>query len=321
MLQGKHDMPDNHPSETDLIRRITAGLSSSPEVVTGIGDDAAVLRLADPGEDLVLTTDAVITGVHVTPDTPPEAIGRKAAGRVLSDFAAMGARPVCLLFNVVFPDTSDAARLESIYRGAEQLASRYHCPIVGGDVARGPAEEVHGFGVGAAPKGRAVLRRGARSGDVIYVSGELGGSIHGHHLTFEPRIREGRWLREQGWPTAMMDISDGLATDLRHIMTAGEVGAVVESGHLPVRSGVRGTWTEDEAVQHALCDGEDYELLFTIPEPKADAFEAAWAETQSIPCTRIGFIDHRTGNLHLRHPDGTEELFPHRGYDHGRRDG
>ena len=230
-----------------------AALTANLKVV---GDDCAVLPL-DETYDLVLTSDPLIQNVHFTDEATPEQIGHKAVCRVLSDFAAMGAKPQYLLVNVVAPPEQDFQTLEKIYAEFDELKKTYGAEVVGGDLAQGPVLEMHVFGVGRVPKGTALLRSGARPGDLIYVTGPLGGAQQsGKHLTFVPRIEWGNALRESGVVTSMMDISDGLSTDLRHILEASNVGAELDSSRIP----------KIGTLERALTDGEDFELLFTTPE-------------------------------------------------------
>ncbi|MCC7300959.1 MAG: thiamine-monophosphate kinase [Verrucomicrobia bacterium] len=257
-----------------------------------VGDDCAVLPL-DAHYDLVLTTDPLISGVHFTPGTAPEAIGWKAAARVLSDFAAMGADPQYLLINLVAPPEQDFQTLEKIYAGVSEIRKLFDVDLVGGDLSQGPTLELHVFGVGRVPKGKALLRSGAHAGDVIYVTGPLGGSfISGKHLTFMPRIKEAKWLRQSGFVRSMMDISDGLATDLRHILKASNVGAALESERIPKFGNL----------EQALFDGEDFELLFTVHADEADAFDFQCLENFDQQFSRIGTITAQPEILTL---DGT----------------
>lgn len=275
--------------EHAAIAALTANLKA-------VGDDCAVLPL-DEHYDLVLTTDPLISGIHFTPDTPPEQIGWKAAARVLSDFAAMGADPQYLLINLVAPPEQDFQTLEKIYDGVSRVRKLFDVDLVGGDLAQGPALELHVFGVGRVPKGTALLRSGAHPGDVIYVTGPLGGSFKsGKHLNFMPRVKEGKWLRQSGYVRAMMDISDGLATDLRHILKASNAGAELDSGKIPVGtavSAVRGRFGEPSlplALEQALYDGEDFELLFTVRTEEADEFDFQCLENLEQSFPRVGKI-------------------------------
>jgi thiamine-monophosphate kinase len=259
--------------EHAAIAALTRGLKA-------VGDDCAVLPL-DAHYDLVLTTDPLICGVHFTPDTPPERIGWKAAARVLSDFAAMGAEPQYLLINLVAPPEQDFQTLEKIYEGVSNVRKLFDVDLVGGDLAQGPTLELHVFGVGRVAKGKALLRSGARSGDILYVTGPLGGSFaSGKHLTFMPRIKEAKWLRQSGFVRSMMDISDGLATDLRHILKASGVGAELDGAAIP----------KIGTLEQALFDGEDFELLFTVRAEEADEFDFQCLENLEQRFSRIGRI-------------------------------
>jgi len=271
-----------------MIRRLTALLPGQDTVPVGIGDDTAVVSTGDGPFDWLLTTDPVIEGVHFLPGTEPTLAGAKAVNRVLSDVAAMGGEPQWLLIDLVAPPDTAVARLEQLYRGAQRAASSAGAVIIGGDLARGPVLELHVFGVGRVPKGRALLRSGAHPGEAIYVTGLLGGSAHGHHLTFTPRLREGTWLREGAWATALCDVSDGLLTDLGQILEASSLGARLSAASIPVSDAASRMKDGRPALAHALGDGEDFELLFTVPEARCAAFEQAWHQTFPLPCTRIG---------------------------------
>jgi thiamine-monophosphate kinase len=295
-------------AEDDWTRNLAARLSRRPDVKTGIGDDAAVVASPGLSMDLVYTTDAVIAGVHFLPGAEPRRIGRKMVGRLLSDLAAIGAEPGHILLNLVAPTALAMSGYDEIYRGAEHLAASFGASIVGGDTVVASPLALHGFAAGRLPAGTAVLRSGAQPGDFIYVTGNLGGSISGKHLDFTPRVREGVWLRTGGWPTSMIDVSDGLASDLHRICQQSRVGAELEAAALPVNLDIN----------HALYDGEDYELLFTIPAPRAIAFEPAWKAFTSLPCVKIGTILESTNPIALRHPDHRLEPLYKNGFDHMR---
>jgi thiamine-monophosphate kinase len=275
----------------------------------GIGDDAAVVSNPGPTLDLVYTTDAVVESVHFLPGTDPRLVGRKMAGRLLSDLAAMGAEPRHMLFNLVSPPGYRAADMKAIYEGADALASAHGAAIIGGDTMCARPLALHGFATGVVPAGRAVLRSGAKTGDRIYVTGELGGSINGKHLDFEPRVPEGIWLREGGWPHAMMDISDGVARDLPRLCCASGVGAVLRERSIPV-SPAAASW------HAALCDGEDYELLFTVDASRASEFETAWRSFSKLRCTCIGEMSGAPDQILIMHADGKRAAFSPSGFDH-----
>jgi len=295
-------------SEDDWTAHLAASLSRRSDVRVGIGDDAAVVRTPDHGFDLIYTTDAVVSGVHVEPDTAPEKIGRKMVGRLLSDLAAMGAEPSHVLLNLVCPQSTPADVITAIYRGAEQLAVRFGASIIGGDTIRSQPLAVHGFAAGRLPTGSAVLRSGAKPGDVIYVTGKLGGSITGHHIDFEPRVNEGIWLRSGEWATAMMDISDGLARDARRMADRSGVGMRFMSQHVPCNDGID--------IHHALTDGEDYELLFTVAQARTAAFEAAWSAAFSLSCVQVGVVTDAEFGLALEESNGHTQPLDAAGYDH-----
>lgn len=296
-----------------------AAITALTKNLKAVGDDCAVLPL-DAQYDLVLTSDPLISGVHFTPGTAPEQIGWKAAARVLSDFAAMGADPQYLLINLVAPPEQDFQTLEKIYAGVTKIRELFGVDLVGGDLAQGPVLELHVFGVGRVPKGKALLRSGARPGDIIYVTGPLGGSFEsGRHLTFMPRIKEAKWLRQSGFVHSMMDISDGLATDLRHILKASKVGATLDSAAIPravmvgtAVSAVRGRLGQSSLpLEKALFDGEDFELLFTVPAAEADEFDFQCLENLEQKFSRIGTITEQPEILTLDGAISERKAFEH----------
>lgn len=310
-------MKVKHIGEDAIIARLAKLVPGRKDVVAGIGDDCAVVRTGprDPF-DLLLKSDPVIEGVHFTRTAPAEAVGHKALGRVLSDIAAMGGEPLWFLVDLVAPDTVPVSHLEGVYLGMARLARRHGVAVVGGDTSRGKSLELHVFGIGRVPRGQAVLRDGAKSGDRLYVTGHLGGSVAGRHLKFEPRLAEGRWLAEGGWVTAMMDLSDGLATDVRRMMKASGTGAVIEAARVPVSAAARRLRDRRSPLDHALADGEDFELLFTVSRRKAAAFEAAWHRRfRRLPFARIGRMTDRRGRLEIEQ-DGVLSELQLRGYEH-----
>ncbi|MEN7973797.1 MAG: thiamine-phosphate kinase [Verrucomicrobiota bacterium] len=291
--------------EHEAIRRLTAGLGGHADLRTGTGDDCAVCRIPGTGVDQVFTTDPVVEGIHFNSTENPERIGNKAAGRVLSDIAAMGAQPQWLLVNVVAPPEQDSKTLEGIYAGMNALCSRFGATIIGGDLAQGPCLELHVFGTGTLPSGSALLRSGAKEGDSIFATGSLGCSIEGKHLDFLPRVEEGIFLRESGMVNAMMDVSDGLATDLRHILTQSGVGAVLEAEAIP-RNGT---------LDQALYDGEDFELLFTVSPERVDALRSCWREHFGNGLSVVGTITNDLNVLELKQ-DGKVRTLESKAFEH-----
>lgn len=301
--------------EREVIRRLARLVPGRPDVRVGIGDDVAVVEHAG-AHDLLLTSDAVIENIHFLPDAPAEQVGHKAIGRILSDFAAMGGEPLWALVDLVAPAETPVEWAESVYRGAAQLASRFNLAIVGGDTTGGPVRELHVFGVGRAPAGEAVLRSGAKPGDRLYVTGELGGSLAGRHLNFEPRVAEGTWLREGRWATAMMDISDGLIVDLERLLERSGVGAVLHAERVPVSEAARALKGDRSPLDHALGDGEDYELLFAVPADRSGGFEAAWKGRFGLSCCAVGEITSETGRLDILDRAGRLLKPGQAGYEH-----
>lgn len=246
--------------EFDLVRWIRRRAPSGRGVRTGIGDDCAVLGPArDP---LCLTTDVIVGGVDFTPDASPSSVGRKAVNVNLSDLAAAGARPLACLATLGLPPGLGAAWARGALRGVLAACRAAGASLVGGDLSAtsGPAfVSVTALGTARKP----VLRSGAREGDAIGVTGPCGGSILGRHLRFTPRIALG--LRLAPVASAMIDISDGLAADLGHLLDASGAGARLESAAIPVhRDALRlARKSGRPALEHALRDGEDFELLFT----------------------------------------------------------
>ena len=306
--------------ETELITRIRRWLPSRPDVVVGVGDDCAVVRgQAEQGEDWLLTSDPVIEGTHFEPGTDPAAIGHKAIGRILSDVAAMGGEPRWALIDIAAPGHMAATALNKLYEGAADLAHAHGLAIVGGDMAEAPALQVHVFAVGAVPRDQAVLRSGASPGDGVYVTGALGGAQRsGRHLSFDPRVREGTFLR--AWASAMIDLSDGLAADLRHLIHMSGTGATLDLPEIPVNAAAAEAGDEQAAMAHVLGDGEDFELLFTVPAAREAAFTAAWPAIGDLPCSRIGVLDRKFGSVRCRDRDGGITTLEEEGFSHWHRD-
>ena len=319
--------------ELVMIQRLVRALPERADVVVGPGDDCAVVRPVDDAcYDYLLKSDPVIEGVHFTRMTPGAAVGHKALGRVLSDIAAMGGEPLWALVNIVAPPAMSVARVTSVYAGLRKLARHWRVAIVGGDVTRGPCLEAHVFGVGRVLRGQAVLRSGAHSGDYLFVTGALGGSRRGKHLAFQPRLAEGRWLQGRRGVTAMIDLSDGLATDLRHLIRQSRVGAKLFLTSIPLASAIpqlasRQTALRSSgqvcpapsgALRHAFCDGEDYELLFTVSPANAAKLIRAWPKKFRTPCAYIGRITDRRNVIECVDARGQKVRLKATGYEHFR---
>jgi thiamine-monophosphate kinase len=298
----------------DWLRRRPVAARS--EVCLGPGDDCALVRA--PGV-IALTIDTLLEGVHFPPETPARLVGRKAAAVSLSDVAAMGMRPLGLLLAAALPEGWSMARARALFEGARKLAADFGAPIVGGDVTSWRGRLVLTTTVfGREGPGRPVRRSGARPGQRVLVTGTLGASLEtGKHLRFTPRVHEALELVGKSHPTAMIDVSDGLARDLWHITRESGVGAVVDAPSVPIASALRrgAKARPREALRRALSDGEDFELLFTLP-----ARLAAKVVTKGLsgtPVTDVGEIV-RGGGLSLRWADGSVEPLEPLGYEHFR---
>ena len=277
---------DSTRGEFALIEKIRNLSAPVPEGVLGIGDDCAVLPQKDGLQSLV-SCDLLVEGEHFVLDRiSPRELGWKSAAVNISDIAAMGGRPRGTFLSLCLPEKFSEADVLEFIEGYNALSSRFSCPLLGGDTTRGKLLCINVTVLGECPAGRAVLRSGARSGDLICVTGPLGDSATGLELILSdrssdpnyqylkerhylpvPRVGEGMAIAKAG-AGAMMDISDGVASDLRHILKASAVGAEVDCGAIPMSTQMQKTCASLglDPVEKALCGGEDYELLFTIGE-------------------------------------------------------
>ncbi|MFN0125750.1 MAG: thiamine-phosphate kinase, partial [Verrucomicrobiales bacterium] len=277
--------------EDGLVARLTRGLPLGRDVVVGPGDDCAVLRVpGNRGVWQLLKTDVVVEGVHFTEDTPPAAVGWKAASRAVSDIAAMGGRPTHAVVTAVAPGVTPASWMVAAYCGLVRCAKTYGFSLVGGETsgtAVGGARLLNVAMLGEVERRHCVLRSGARVGNALFVTGKLGGSLaSGRHLRFRPRLAEAGWLVRNFRPTALMDLSDGLGRDLPRLAAASGVGWEIDTDLLPLHRGC--------SASHALMDGEDFELLFAMPSRRTTSLEAAWKQVfPEVPLTRIGTVASR----------------------------
>ncbi len=307
-------------NEFELINRVTRSLPTNKSVVVSAGDDCAVLDVGIPDRLLLFKTDAVVEGIHFTRETPPEKVGHKALARCLSDIAAMAGTPTAALVTIGLPRKFDPVFVESIYAGMNALARRHEVAVVGGETTTNPERILVSISVvGCVQRGKGVLRSGAEPGDAIFVTGELGGSLVGKHLDFEPRLVEGRWLAQHFHVHAMIDLSDGLAGDLRHILQASRVGAELLSTAIPIsleaRRAAKAEPGAKPALEAALSDGEDFELLFAVASRDAVPLLDAWRrQFASLPLSCIGRITANEG-ITIRDKEGVRPLIAH-GYEH-----
>ncbi|WP_438482674.1 thiamine-phosphate kinase [Oleiharenicola lentus] len=301
--------------ELRLITEIKRWLGNvSPKTPFGIGDDCAVIPPTKRHQ--LVTTDPVIYGQHFDDTVRPQDVGAKLLKRNLSDIAAMGGRPVAAVISLALAPETDIAWLKKFYLGLAATARAHHVRIVGGDITQGPAGFIGAFLTlhGESTGKRVITRTGASAGDHIYVTGNLGGSLAGHHYNFAPRLAEGRWLAGRSEVRAMMDVSDGIAKDLDSLTTRG-LKASLNAATIPVSRAAQllAKKTQRTALEHALCDGEDFELLIVVRQ-RADIsrFERAWKKRfPRVPLSRIG---HFVSGKKLL--TGALNLSAYRGYEH-----
>ncbi|MEI7269305.1 thiamine-phosphate kinase [Pectobacterium versatile] len=317
--------------EFDLIARYFNRVRSSRrDVELGIGDDCALLTVADK-QMLAVSTDTLVSGVHFLPDIDPADLGYKSLAVNLSDLAAMGADPAWLSLAITLPK-SNSQWLSAYSDSLFELLDYYGMQLVGGDTTRGPLSltlTIHGL----VPAGRALTRRGARIGDWIYVTGSLGDSAAGlailqntlhvededtrqrllqRHLRPQPRILQGQALRDLA--SSAIDLSDGLISDLQHILKASECGARINLDAIPQSDWLRGCVDEEQALRWALSGGEDYELCFTVPEINRGALELVLGHL-GADYTCIGQIGPSSEGLRFFRDNKATEL-NWKGYDH-----
>jgi thiamine-monophosphate kinase len=314
-------------AEKALIARLRRQAKKGRGIVTGIGDDCAVLRVP-PDHEALVTTDFSLEGIHFRREWhPAESVGHRCLTRGLSDIAAMGGEPIAAFVSLALPRDLPQSWVNGFSKGLLKLADKFGITLAGGDTAQSPGGILADVMVlGSVPRGKAVLRSGARPGDQLYVSGELGGSaaalarlrskrdhklnpryFPGHFFP-EPRLALARVLRERGLASAMTDISDGLSTDLSHICEESGVGAEVLAAAIP-RATI-GKHAHEVDLQSALHGGDDYELLFTVPHDKAIPSRLA-----GVPVTHIGRIT-RDKKIWLAESNGERSRLKPEGWEH-----
>jgi len=304
-----------------LIERIRRRVRAGASIITGIGDDCAVLRVP-AGHHLLVTTDFTLENVHFRREWhPPEVVGWRCLTRGLSDIAAMGGEPRAAFLSMALDRGVPQKWVNRFLAGLLEAAEEFRVPLAGGDTAQSAGGiQADIVVVGSAPKGTAVLRSGARPGDSIYVTGELGGSAaaiarmregkvrpadYERHFHPVARVTVGRWLRRRGLASAMIDVSDGLSTDLEHICEESGVGAEIEVAAIP-RARV-GRPAQQVGFDLALHGGEDYELLFTSARKIP-------ATVAGVQVTRIGRITRRRGMVRVE--DGRRQGLSAHGWEH-----
>jgi thiamine-monophosphate kinase len=300
-------------NEFELIARLAKSLPTNESVVTGAGDDCAVLDFRLPDKLLLFKTDAVVEGFHFTRETSPEKVGRKALARCLSDIAAMAGTPTAALVTIGLPKDFEPKFVEKTYDGLNALAKKFGVAIVGGETTTNPDRIFISIALlGTVARGKQILRSGAKIGDAIFVTGELGGSPAEKHLDFEPRLIEARWLAEHFSIHAMTDLSDGLAGDLPHVLKASGAGAELLKSAIPIsreaKLAARRSSLAKPAFAAALTDGEDFELLFTVAGGDSVKLLDMWKEKfPQLKLSCIGKIVAGDGIL-IRDKSGSHKL-------------
>lgn len=303
--------------ELEFVRWLTEQVAANPRVKLGVGDDAAVVEVPT-GRQLVVAADMLTDGVHFdTREHSPERIGRKSLAVNLSDLAAMAATPLACVVSLNVPREHAKSSLpRQLMTGIAKLAEEFACPVVGGDtnVVQGPLV-VNVTVLGTVAPNKFWRRSGARAGDRLLVTGSLGGSILGHHLDFVPRLAEALAIAEQWEVHAAMDISDGLSLDLSRMLEASGVGAIVDTPSVPINDAAHefAKTSNNLPLEHALCDGEDFELLLAVsPDVARQLLDA-----QPLSCrlTDIGEIIAGRG-LFQRDAVGKVSPLEARGFEH-----
>lgn len=319
--------------EDRLVEKITEALAfkGRPGLALGAGDDAALLK-PRPGQELIVTCDWSLEGSHFLRDKhPADSVGWKCLARAVSDVAAMGGEPLFFLLSLALPETHTGKWLDGFLRGLSRAGRRFRCQLAGGDTTRNYKILFNVTVIGEVPTGRAVRRSGAKPGDLVYVSGRLGEAQLGlrllrsgraasgrdsrwlnKHLYPAPRLALGRWLAGKRLATAMMDLSDGLSTDLSRLCAASGVGARIVIDKVPkVALPKKKSRTPLDTTELALHGGDDYELLFTIHPRQAGQVPSAF---QGLPLSCIGEVTSKK-QVVLVGPEGRAEKLAARGWD------
>ena len=300
--------------EFELIEWIRSQGGTSHSNLLGIGDDTAILQ-PSANSELLLATDMLMEGTHFTfPPATPELAGRKALAVNLSDLAAMGGTPHSALVSLALPRSRGSEFAKSVMQGVMQLAAEFETQLAGGDTNSWDGPLVINVAIiGTATQSHSVKRSGAQPGDWLFVTGALGGSLGSHHLTFQPRVREAAILSETVTIKSMIDLSDGLASDLQHILKESGVGAVIRSQQIPISQLISTELSPAERLQKAISDGEDFELLFTVSP--AEGQQLLKQNPLEIALTHLGEITAEQGAF-LLEEDGSRISLERSGWQH-----
>jgi len=290
--------------EFGLIDRIKKQIKLDPSVIVGPGDDCAVLKF-NKGFYQLFTCDMLVEGVDFTGSTDPYLIGRKAIACSISDIAACGGIPRYAGISLGLPSGIALSKVDKIAKGAIELAKKYKINIIGGDISRAKSIVIDVSMLGEVEKNCFIKRSGAKAGDIILVSGKFGGSIKGKHLKFCPRVKEARYLVRNFKINSMIDVSDGLAQDLGHILKSSKKGAVIYEALIPLSP-------DAKSIKGALNDGEDFELLFTMPAKEANKL----LSRRCRDFKAIGKITERSSGFKLESRNGKQTDLKLKGFRH-----
>jgi thiamine-monophosphate kinase len=266
--------------EDQLVAELTRSLRFNSRVKIGPGDDCAVVKFGKRWQ--LLKTECIVEGIHFLKESPAIWVGWKALCRAISDVAAMGGKPMDALVTIAVAPEVRLRWLRGVYSGLRKAAQRYEVNLVGGETSRSPGPVFISVALtGIVEKRRALLRSGGKPGDSLYVTGQLGGSIRGKHLRFQPRLAEALWLADHFAINAMIDLSDGLGSDLARLAKASNTAFEIDRDRLPLNRGC--------SIDQAISDGEDYELLFAVPPGIAPGLEERWiTKFPTLALTQIG---------------------------------
>jgi len=300
--------------EFALIEWMRSRVRPHPRLTLGIGDDTASIRFPEP-TDCLLTVDMLMEGVHFTfPPHSPYQVGRKALAVNLSDIAAMAGRPLAVVSSIVCPSDRNSQLAQELHTGLQELADEFNVAVAGGDTNtwQGPLV-ISVTLLGETTQGAAVYRSGARVGDWIMTTGSFGGSLSGKHTEFQPRINEAVELHKTVSLHAMLDVSDGLAADLHHLLDESDVGAVLSADAIPI-SDIASNLTDGRTpLEHALGDGEDFELLFCVSSQDGQKLLAE--PPFDVPLSHIGEIVP-SGTREIVDAIGNRQPLPRAGWKH-----
>lgn len=292
--------------EFNFIHRLKRHIRLSRQVIKGIGDDAAVIRYSKE-KYMLLTADMLVEGKHFYRNARPELIGWKSLACSVSDIAAMGGMPKFAVISVGFPGRLDVRYADNIYKGIGKAAKKFDIDLVGGDTVASENMVINIALIGKVEKRNLVLRSGAKENDAIFLTGKIGGSIKGRHLDFMPRLKEARFLIKNFRVNAMIDISDGFLADLGHILEESRRGAEIYEKSMPISRNAKD-------FNSAVRDGEDFELIFTLPEKHAARLIKAWPFKTRL--SRIGRIFGSDRDFFLIRKNGKSEKIKPAGFTH-----